>query len=53
MPKGFNNYVVSSGYLSILDGTDLSVKKANEFLDFIVTDTFNDIMRQIRRDMGN
>jgi len=53
MPKGFKDYSITNGYLSIPDGTDLSVRKANEFLDFIVSDTFNDIMKQIHRDMRN
>ena len=53
MPDGFENFSMTGGYLNFPDGTDLSVEQASEFLDFIVSDTFNDIMIQIHRDMGN
>lgn len=48
MPNGFKDYAITCGYLSFPEGTNLSVRKANEFLDFIVSDTFNDIMTQIQ-----
>lgn len=50
MPDSFKNPVISCGYLSCKENTDLSLKQANEFLDFLTSKTFNDIMREIRRD---
>ena len=51
MPEGFKDYSITCGYLRFPDGIDLSIKKANEFLDFIASNIFNDIMMQIHRDM--
>ena len=54
MSSGFKDYAIGSGcYLSFPDGAELSVKKANQFLDFILSDTFNDIMREIHQNMKN
>ncbi len=53
MPDGFENYSITSGHLNFPGGTDFSVEKASEFLDFIVSNVFSDIMRQIRRDARN
>ncbi len=49
IPKGFKNCRMINGYLSVPTGTDSSIKQANEFLDFLTSDTFNDIMKEIRR----
>jgi len=44
MPKGFKDYTISGGVLTLYDDKSLSVKKANEFIDFIRSDQFEKII---------
>ena len=48
MPKGFKDYSIQGyGILQIPDGKELSVKKANEFLDYLKSKKFDDAMSKM------
>lgn len=54
MPNGFKNYSISGGYLWINDNKSLTVRKAEEFIDFIRSDKFDDILiEEIHRQYRN
>jgi len=48
MPSGFKDYsYMNGGFLNVPDGTSLTVQKANQFIDYIQSTRFNELMTDI------
>ena len=45
MPSGFKDYTILNGYLSTAGDKSLTIKKADEFMDFLESDEYQEIIR--------